>query len=258
MRIPRARQQATRHVKTARCFGEWLVPNQNEPPSYVQLGTLGSIAGSSDDFGILSQAIYLESRVAAGELAGAEKGSIGAVIMNRWQVVNGYQTLWTGSGRGSSVIRPDVWGTPGASIRSVVFNPSQFGIVERKPDGSVGLRGAEEARLTSALNAGGDSTECLSLFQSVVTAWAYLDEKDNHRLYATNGLILTSFNSFAPSRSAAPYEHVIGSYGSNNVFYGIPAGQGFFNLGQQVFVTDGNRRADEGIPSPRQGGGRAQ
>jgi len=213
------------------------------------IGTIGGIVGQDNDWAILSQALYLETRIVDSDQGRAEKAAVAAVIMNRWQFANGFYTLWTSAARGGSVVPATDWGAPSSSIRPIVFNPSQFGIVELKPDGTVGLKQREQERLDSALNSSDNSVECRSLMDSIATADLYLRETMEGVLWISdNGLIFTGFNSFRPPRNA-PYEKSIGSFGSANTFFGVQVDQVRWNYGLQVAPP--GRGVDKGVGQPR-------
>jgi RHS repeat-associated protein len=207
------------------------------------LGTIGSVIAAGEDWGLLTQTVFVESRTSTDQAALDEISMIGAVIMNRWQIVNGYYSVYDGDRRVQVV--PD-WGRSG-DLSSIIKNPSQFGSYTRGPSGTVTLEANAQARLTSALGSDYYSDRCAALFNALVIAGHYLGERDEHALYTSrNGLAFTSFNSFATPKPSHPWEERIGSSGSANVFYGISASS---------LVPRGRRRAD-GAPSRGTPGGR--
>ena len=160
-------------------------------------GTVGSIIGADSDISTLATAMYTESGHGSKVDVIDEEYAIGAVIMNRWQLVN--KNWYLSSSPGGASLSVSGWGTPGDSISSIVKNPSQFAIYTRNADGSVSLSASAQRNLDSALNSNWNSSGCEDLAWAIGEAsmmWGSRNDGDPLWLY--NGLILTGFNSFNP------------------------------------------------------------
>src|SRR5213593_2776974 len=72
-----------------------------------------------------AKTVFSEARIGWDTNAADEKGAIAATIMNRWQIVNGYQELYTRTG---TRITGQWWGTADGSLRSIVYAPGQFAV----------------------------------------------------------------------------------------------------------------------------------
>jgi RHS repeat-associated protein len=89
--------------------------------------TVGQFLSQSSDLSVFAKTVFTEARVGWDDTAAYEKAAISAVIMNRWQIVNGYYDLYNGTvgARGTGLVRavPD-WGTANGSIGSIVHAPA--------------------------------------------------------------------------------------------------------------------------------------
>lgn len=178
--------------------------------------SIGSIIGSGSNLALLTETIFTESAESASPAGQLEMGAIASVIMNRWQILNGY--YWLSNGSGNLIqVSPD-WGPPGATLAQIMQNPNNFAVWQSNGT----LTASAQRNLNAALNSDFNSTQCASLYQAFGTADLYLSEQDRHQLYQYNGLALTSFNSNNPSHAPSTWESTVGSFGSANVFYGIP------------------------------------
>lgn len=146
--------------------------------------------------------------------------------MNRWQAVNGFWQVHTGpvGGLRSGEVRYSDWGAADGSVGAVVYN-GQFQVWSSPGVLSVDRKAAYDATLAS----NEESSNCLSLLQSIGTAAGFWAARNDHNLYSdeATGLIFTGFQSSIPGRAAQKswYEDWIGSYGSANVFSGVEANQ---------------------------------
>jgi RHS repeat-associated protein len=185
-----------------------------DAPGIPTGSTIGSFINGNSDLAIFSQTIYTEARVAWDTNAMEEKAAIAAVIMNRWQIVNGYFNLQTGAGRATVI---PFWGQADGTIKSIVTAPDQFAVWSDPTE-----RARARTRLNSALNSEYGSNACNSLVQAIGTAAGFWSERNRHVVIvdSANRLAYTSFGS-GNGANRSWYESVIGSYGSNNVFYGV-------------------------------------
>jgi hypothetical protein len=185
----------------------------------VNEGTIGSVLGAGSDLALLAETIYTESAGSTSANGQREMSAIGGTIMNRFQILNGYYYMYTSTG---SLIRPSPdWGPPGASISQVLYARNQFAVWGS--DGT--LAASAQANLDHALNSAISDPACFSLFGAISAADFYIEAQNIHQLYQVNGLVLTSFNSFSNPHSSSTWEQKVGSFGSANVFYGIPEAQ---------------------------------
>jgi hypothetical protein len=183
--------------------------------------TVGDFLSQNSDLSYFAVTVFTESGPGWDLLAALEKAAIAAVIMNRWQVVNGYVDVYTGVvGRANSYrVRsvPD-WGRPDGTIGSIVFAPNQFAVWSSPGQ----LASSAQGNLNRAKNAKADSDECISLLQAIATAAGFWAERNAHAMYRNaEGLFYTSFGSGAGAANKSYYETTMGSYGSANVFYGV-------------------------------------
>jgi RHS repeat-associated protein len=75
------------------------------------IGTMESVVRADTEWGIFSSAIFLESRVGIDDAASNEKSLIAGVIMNRYQIVNGYYWIYNSARSGYPIaVSPD-WKT---------------------------------------------------------------------------------------------------------------------------------------------------
>jgi RHS repeat-associated protein len=192
--------------------------------SGINAGTrVGDFISQNSDLSIFAITVFAESRIGWDKDAADEKAAISAVIMNRWQIVNGYFDLYTRpvGTPGSGVVRvvPD-WGQPDRSIKSIVYAyaPHQQFAVWLSPGV---LDAVSDTNLKLALRSEDTSDLCLTLLQSIGTVAGFWSYRDQHPLYGPdNNTVFTSFNS-REGESKSPYETTIGQYGSNNTFYGV-------------------------------------
>ena len=192
----------------------------------IPAGTkVGDFLSKNSDLSIFAKTVFTESRIGSDDLAAYEKAAISAVIMNRWQIVNGNYDLYTGQvgRRGSSLARtsPD-WGKADGTTGSVVYAAGQFAVWS-----SPGYLDSDaQKRLNAALNSNEISDQCQSLLQSIGTVAGFWSARNDHTMYASvDNVIFTSFGSGAGAANKSYYETTIGSFGSPNVFYGVSQSQ---------------------------------
>ena len=189
-----------------------LTDNGNGPP-------FGSLINSTTDLGVLIETMFTESAQTNQGQGPTEIASIGAVIMNRYQILNGY--WWVLNSGGTPIqVSPD-WGPNSATISQIAWAPSQFAVWASPGT----LTASAQNNLNAAENSTFGSNACLALADAYYDAEAFLAAENQHALYYENGLALTSFNSFNPPHASSTWEQPVGSFGSNNVFYGVPATQ---------------------------------
>ena len=186
--------------------------------------TVGQFLSKDSDLSALSKTLFAETRIASDNDAAMEKAAVAAVIMNRWQFVNGSYDLYAGAagtrgGMAKVRVNPD-WGTADGTLTAVVFAPHEF-----EPWAAPGVLGIPSLRrLNSALASDELSAECTSLLQSIGTAAGFWSARDDHFLYTSqDNIVFTSFAAAARGNdpSKAYYETWIGRYGSGNVFSGV-------------------------------------
>ncbi len=202
------------------------------------MGTVSSVLGAGDDVALLAEAEYTEAAHGSGSNP-QEMVAIGDVIMNRWQIVNGYYTMDSGptSSAGSSPVTViPGWGYPDGGLASIVMNTGQFGIFHTQTDGTVALTASAQGNLNAAINADITSTLgaklCSDLLTAITSAEDLWSRRNAHQLYVSGNLVVTAFNSFNPPRPSDANELRVGSFGtSGNVFYGIPFANFSWNLG---------------------------
>jgi RHS repeat-associated protein len=210
----------------------------------VYLGTPNQILDAGDDVALLATAEYTESAHGPGSNP-QEMYAIGDVIMNRWQVVNGYYWMFTGPpGARGRQFSPDValWGQADGGLASIIENPNQFGIYHRGADGTITLTDSAQTNLDHALGSDPFSKECTDLDLAIGTAEQLWSARNAHQLYQTaNGLVPVAFNSPPLGPPGAPYQ-TIGNFGSANVFYGVPYADFFWLSGQSVPIPPSRPR----------------
>jgi hypothetical protein len=143
-----------------------------------------------------------------------EEDEVGAVIMNRWAVVNGY--LYFYPYPWSSVPLPvPAWGTPGG-IASIVQAPGQFAVWNGDS-----LTTSAQNNLDAALDSAAGSKQCADLVNAIGSAITYAGAEGGV-LYtdAATGLVPLAFNS--NNTQVPKYMKRIGDLGDGNVFYGAP------------------------------------
>ncbi len=185
--------------------------------------TIGQLMAGNSDLSTFSKTIFAESTIGYSVEDSIEKAAIAAVIMNRWQFVNGNFDLYNGSvydaGSGKVRVVPD-WGNRDSSVASIVYAPGPQFQVWASPGV---LSPSSVSRLNGAENKDQLSIDCFSLVQSIGTADEFWAARNQHTLYTDSqfGLTYTSFGSGKNNANKSTYESTIGSYGSNNVFYGV-------------------------------------
>jgi RHS repeat-associated protein len=207
-------------------------------------GTIGSVLGQGGDVALLAETEYTESAHGAGS-SQQEMFAVGDVIMNRWQIVNGYYTALI-----PIAVIPG-WGQADGTISSIINAPKQFDVWS----GGV-LSATAQSNLNFALNSAATSSACGDLVAAITTSEGLWGERNDHALYETAGdlqgnnqLVVTSFNSYG-SPSNPRYETAIGSFGtSRNIFYGTPASDFQNNGGQSIPSTP--RKPRTGPKPPR-------
>ncbi len=184
----------------------------------VAKGTLGKLLDGKSDLSLISETIFTESAMSTSTNGAKEMSAIAAVIMNRWQILNGYFWMYDAKGY---LLRPSPdMGPARATFAQLLQAPKQFEVW----DGNELDSGAQQ-RLDSALGKDYDSSQCAALFQAVGFASEYLRQQNQHLVYEIDGLVAISFNSNKNSTAPANWQQRIGSFGSGNVFYGIPQEQ---------------------------------
>ena len=184
--------------------------------------TVGQFLNGRTDQSALAITTFTETRIGTDDLATKEKALVFGVIMNRWQFVNGYFTLYSNAKeRSRGGVRTSDWGEANGSITSIVFAKSQFAVW----DEAWRLDDDAHSRLNSAKTSLETSQECLSLLQSIQGAGSFWATRNEHYLFMEGGLVLTSFAS--PGRGGSEpeksnYEQWIGTFGSGNRFAGVP------------------------------------
>jgi RHS repeat-associated protein len=206
----------------------------------VPMGTVANVLSSGSNAALLATAEYTEASHGPGSNQ-QEMIAIGDVIMNRWQIVNGYWTLLSGPNTSAESVPVPIipgWGYPDGNLSSIVMNLRQFGIFHQNDAGDVVLTVSAQANLNAALGSDVTSKLCADLDVALTSALGLWGDRGNHALFETaDGLVVTGFNSFNPPRASNRNEVKIGSFGtSGNVFYGIPDTEFDWNLGQQVPV----------------------
>ncbi len=181
----------------------------------VYEGTVGDLINAHSDVSIMAVTMYLESGHGSG-VDVYEEEAIGAVLMNRWQFVNGYWYLSTSAG-GSSLTNLG-WGKPGDSISSIAENPSQFAIYQQS-GGGVSLTSASQNRLNTVLSSSWNSSGCNDLVFALGFGSDLWANRDAHTLYELNNYVLTEFNSYGGHSN---YTYEAANFGDANIFYGVP------------------------------------
>lgn len=180
--------------------------------------TFDDILDTGTDYGLLAVTIYVESAGKASAQGFTEMAAIGAVIMNRFNIVNGYTHMARSNGTVQSA--PLAWGTADNTLASIIINPSQFEVWQGK--GGT-LTDSAQSRLDHALDSDANSADCYALQAAYYTALDDLKYKGTNTLLtdAKTGLAFTGFNSFSYTQKY-DWEQYIGQFGSANKFYGIP------------------------------------
>ncbi len=180
--------------------------------------TFQQILNTSTDYGLLATTIYVESAGSASSQGSLEMAGIGAVIMNRYNIVNGFTQM--GRSNGTYQAAPAAWGNPDGTLASIIINPNQFQVWQ----GAGGtLTDNAQSRLDNALNSDSNSATCQGLEQAYFTALDDLTDKGKNVLLTDEktGLAFTGFNSFSYTQKYS-WEQYIGQFGSANKFYGVP------------------------------------
>ena len=179
--------------------------------------TFEDILDTGTDYGLLAVTIYVESSGKASSQGFAEMAAIGAVIMNRFNIVNGYTQMTRSNGTVQSA--PLAWGKAD-TLASIIINPTQFEMWQ----GQGGtLTDSAQSRLDHALDSAANSAECYALQTAYYTALDDLAFRGKNILLtdAKTGLAFTGFNSFDYTQKY-DWEQSIGQFGSANKFYGVP------------------------------------
>ena len=180
--------------------------------------TFQDILNTSTDYGLLATTIFVESAGSASYSGAQEMAAIGAVIINRYNIVNGFTQLMRSDGTAQAA--PAAWGSADKTLASIIINPNQFQVWQ----GAGGtLTDAAQARLDDALNSDANSTHCQGLETAYYAALDDLTSKGKNVLLTDQrtGLAYTGFNSF-PYPQKYSWEQYIGPFGSANTFYGVP------------------------------------
>jgi len=180
--------------------------------------TFQQILNTSTDYGLLATTIYVESAGSASSQGSLEMAAIGAVIMNRYNIVNGFTQM--GRSDGTYQAAPAAWGNPDGTLASIIINPNQFQVWQ----GAGGtLTDNAQSRLDNALNSDSNSATCQGLEQAYFTALDDLTDKGKNVLLTDEktGLAFTGFNSFSYTQKYS-WEQYINQFGSANKFYGVP------------------------------------
>ena len=181
--------------------------------------TVGALLAQNSDLSAFAKTVFTEASVGWGDNNALEKGAIASVIMNRWQVVNGYQELYTPTG---DRITGQGWGTANGTLRAIVWAGAGTSGAQFAVWASPGvLANGPQSQLNSALRSNETSNGCLSLLQSIGTVAGFWSDRSRRGLWvdSTYGLAFTSFGLSAANRSW--YEYIIGNYGSPNIFNGV-------------------------------------
>ncbi len=219
--------------------------------SFAYAGTpLGITQDALDDEGQsvtdLAETMYTESGQGPSSNSTQEEAEIGAVIMNRWLLVNGYWYLYPYAGSGPLSVSP-YWGTPGG-IANIVQAPSQFVVWS---GGS--LTSSAQSNLNAVLNSSPDSKTCQDLQVAIGAAieYASLPVTQVYTDIALNtGLVLLAFNSNPAKNPVPSWMQEVGSFGDKNVFFGAP----FSDFSQTLRPLPKPPRRPHRPHSPRHGG----
>ena len=191
--------------------------------SFAYAGTpLGTTQDALDDEGQsvtdLAETMYTESGQGPSSNSTQEEAEIGAVIMNRWLLVNGYWYLYPYAGSGPLSVSP-YWGTPGG--------------ISEHCSGSEPIR-CLERRLIDELRAVQPErrAEFQPGFQDMSRPSSSHWRRNPIRLPACNaGLYrycskyrtrLLAFNSNPAKNPVPSWMQEVGSFGDKNVFFGAP------------------------------------
>ena len=180
--------------------------------------TFQDILDTSTDYGLLAVTIFVESAGTATSNGALEMAAIGAVIMNRYNIVNGFTQLMRSDGTVQAA--PAAWGRADGTLASIIINPTQFEVWQ----GAGGtLTDSAQSRLDNALDSDSESATCQGLEQAYFTALDDLTSKGRNVLLTDEktGLAFTGFNSFRFTQKYS-WEQYIGQFGSANKFYGVP------------------------------------
>jgi RHS repeat-associated protein len=181
-----------------------------------QAPRLSAFLNTNTDIGLLAVTVFTESAMRNTAQGAEEMAAIASVIMNRYNIVNGYVGMVRENG--SVQAPPRAWGAADRSLRTVVVNPTQFEVWQGPGDT---LTPAAQGRLNAGLNADADSDLCQALLNATGTTNIALQAKNTGRAFVSEtGLIYTGFNSF-PEVRKYDWEQAIAQYGSANRFYGV-------------------------------------
>src|SRR5205807_268646 len=87
--------------------------------------TVGALLAQNSDLSAFAKTVFTEASVGWSDNNALEKGAIAMVIMNRWEIVNGYSELYTPTG---DRITGQGWGTANGTLRSIVYAAGQFAV----------------------------------------------------------------------------------------------------------------------------------
>jgi hypothetical protein len=87
---------------------------------------LSTFLNPNTDIGLLAITVFVESAMQNTAAGAEEMGAIASVIMNRYNIVNGFVKMVREDG--SVQGRPRNWGVADGNLRSIVVNPSQFAV----------------------------------------------------------------------------------------------------------------------------------
>jgi hypothetical protein len=212
--------------------------------------TISDLLNSGTDLGLVATTVFVESAMRTNDNGRAEMAAIAAVIVNRFNIVNGFVHMIRSDGTVQQA--PAAWGNPDGTMRSIVVNPSQFEVWQG-PGGT--LTAAAQSRLAAGLAADADSELCMALLNAIGTANLNLAYKRRHvaLVHEGTGLTFTGFNSF-PYVQKYDWEQPIGQFGSPNRFYGVPDPIPV-TRGRSIVRSDNPRQDESAIPrDPRRGG----
>jgi RHS repeat-associated protein len=181
--------------------------------------TFSQLLANGSDLALFGTTIFVESAESVSQNGQNEIAAIGAVIFNRFQLVNGYAALPRSNGTYQNW--PAAWGTANNTFKSIVVNPKQFEVWQ----GAGGtLTTAAQSRLDQALASNVSSSLCQALTNAYTDAIYYIVNAGQPNLLvedSATGLFYTGFNSF-PGTQKYDWEQYIGQFGSANKFYGVP------------------------------------
>ncbi len=139
--------------------------------------TFEDILDTSTDYGLLAVTIFVESAGKGTGSGASEMAAIGAVIMNRFNIVNGYTEMQLSNGTVQSA--PLAWGKADNTLASIIINPTQFEVWQ----GAGGtLTDSGQSRLDAALDKDANDLLCNGLITAYSTALYDLTAKGQNTL----------------------------------------------------------------------------